>query len=110
MRAAELAGAAEVLGRLAARLDEPGSDGRVRIPFKHQFFGALQHLLKGTEWDGRFCWEHASAFHQMGWRGADGHFQCGDTVLSVDVAPRPRYCKCAACDGKGEVVAKEARP
>jgi len=101
--AAELAGGAEILGRLAAALDKPGSDGRVRVPFKKEFFGALQRLLEGTEWKGRFCWDFARAFNPMSWHTADGSFQCGDTVLCVDVRPLPRYCKCVACDGEGRV-------
>jgi len=103
MTASDLAGGAEILGRLAASLDKPGSDGRVRVPFQKKFFGALQQLLKGTEWDGRFCWDFARAFNQMGWHATDGSFQCGDTILCVDVRPLPRYCKCATCGGEGRV-------
>lgn len=107
MTAAELAGAAEILGRLAARLDRPGSDGRVRVPIHKKYFGALQQLLRGTEWNGRFCWDFSRAFDDMSWHTADGTFHCGDNVLSIDVRPLPRYCKCSTCDGEGQVQVKE---
>lgn len=101
INAEELQGAAEVLGRLAERIRKPpGDDGRVRIGFHKKYFGALQKLLKGTEWDGRFCWDFL--------RGGDpiSYFGPGDTVLIVDVSPLPVQVRCKHCDGKGHTLEK----
>jgi hypothetical protein len=86
MTAAELAGASEVLVRLAARMEiPPDNDGYVRVKHDHRFFGALQQLLRDTQWNGRFCWE-------LG----------GDLV--VDMRPREVEVRCPTCNGKGTVT------
>lgn len=110
MTAADLAGASEILGRLARRLDAPGKDGRVRLPIKRQYFGALQQLLRGTEWEGRYCWEHLGAMQNGSWHDADGKFHYSETLLSVDVRPLPRYVACAACGGEGRVAEDKGHP
>lgn len=91
MNCKELKGASEVLGRLADNLDKKDARGYVRIPFKKEFFGALQRLLDGTEWKGRYCWELTG-----------GH----DVMLAVDTNPMPVMVRCKHCDGKGIVEKK----
>ena len=92
MLATDLAGAVEVLGRLAQKLGQPDKDGRVRIFFEKKYFGALQNLLAGTEWKGRYCWEFGN-----GWQD----------ILAVDVTPLPEKRRCTTCDGKGYVEVKQ---
>lgn len=104
MTAAELAGAAEILVRLAKKLDSPGKDGWVRIPVRHEHYGALQQLLRGTQWDGRYCWEHVGSMSTPTWYDAGGTLHCGDTILCVNTRPPPRYCACQACGGEGRVL------
>jgi hypothetical protein len=83
----ELKGAIEVLGRLADRIDKPDAQGRVRIPFQKSYFAAIQKLMKGTEWNERYCWED----------GVNG------VMLSVDVRPPPVRTICGYCNGKGTI-------
>lgn len=86
----DLAGAAEILSRLAAKLDAPNAAGRVVIPIEKRYFWVLQRLLEGTEWKGRFCW-------LMGTSTDD---RCR---LSVDVRPPPVVIACPTCGGTGVV-------
>jgi hypothetical protein len=37
-------------------------------------------------------------------RKGDPH---GETILSVDVRPLPRYCACKTCGGEGRVLAEK---
>lgn len=87
----DLKGATEILCRLADNLHKPDAQGYVRIPFQKKFFGTIQKLMKGTEWEGRYCWELTGG--------------C-DVMLAVDVKPLPVMVRCRHCDGNGIVEEK----
>lgn len=92
--AEDLKGATEVLSRLADSLNKPDRDGYARVLFEKKYFGAIQKLMKGTEWEGRYCWETKGD----GWR----------VTLAVDTKPLPVMVRCPHCEGKG-IVSKEKK-